>query len=274
MSDTESFTSALDAARPILIDECTLTYDCSEESDCRRCGERMAHRLQAAHDRELRDTTQREYHRGYVDGCRHRETATWQLDQERMEIVRGLREFRCEDIEPWFDMQFWTLLRLLGVESDASTPADCDDVAHLRDRLTHLLGDSNLQDSPNLINKDAEPPSYFTENADFNKLGDRKKVIHRLQALRFDGGSHENLSKIAYAVYPCATGWTCESCDGLRDDLVRLLGGVNEHTRGAEHGGLATGGAGDDCCGDRCHHLHVDRVREVQKECRKRSTPI
>ena len=53
-------------------------------------------------------------------------------------------------------------------------------------------------------------------------------VALRLRGLRFDGGSHENLSKIAYAIYPCATGWTCESSEGLRDRLIDLLGGVHE----------------------------------------------
>lgn len=53
-------------------------------------------------------------------------------------------------------------------------------------------------------------------------------VALKLQDLTFDGSSHDNLSKIAYAVYPCATGWTCESSKGLRDELVRLLGGVGK----------------------------------------------
>ena len=53
-------------------------------------------------------------------------------------------------------------------------------------------------------------------------------VALRLQDLTFDGGSHENLRKIAYVIYPCATGWTCESSKGLRDELVRLMGGVHD----------------------------------------------
>lgn len=53
-------------------------------------------------------------------------------------------------------------------------------------------------------------------------------VALRLRGLRFDGGSHDNLSRIAYAIYPCATGWTCESSEGLRDRLIDLLGGVHE----------------------------------------------
>jgi hypothetical protein len=57
---------------------------------------------------------------------------------------------------------------------------------------------------------------------------EHRAIAMRLRGLRFDGGSHENLSRIAYAIYPCATGWTCESCDGLRDELIRLMGGVHD----------------------------------------------
>ena len=59
-----------------------------------------------------------------------------------------------------------------------------------------------------------------------SKDADHAAVALRLSGLRFDGGSHENLSKIACAIYPCATGWTCKSSKGLRDRLVDLMGGV------------------------------------------------
>lgn len=230
MSDTESFESVINKSFEIAKAKLQIAFE-------GKLFERLLSDLQAAHDREIRDVGQHEYHRGYVDAMHARATETWQLDRERMEIVRGLREFRCADIEPWFEMQFWTLLRLLGVESDASTPADCDDVAHLRDRLIHLLGgDSN---SANTVSEDAE----FAEHSD-----DREKVVRKLQALRFDGGSHENLSKIAYAIYPCATGWTCESAKGLRDSLVRLIGGDDGgHCLQSDVccGSCADGGAGD-----------------------------
>lgn len=55
-----------------------------------------------------------------------------------------------------------------------------------------------------------------------------RAVAMRLRGLRFDGGSHENLNKIAYGIYPCATGWTVESCEGLRDKIIELLGGVHD----------------------------------------------
>lgn len=74
-------------------------------------------------------------------------------------------------------------------------------------------------------------------------------VALRLSRLRFDGGSHENLSKIAYAVYPCATGLTCESAKGLRDRLIDLLGGVHEHHcdsgRGCACGNRDSGDSGE-----------------------------
>lgn len=50
----------------------------------------------------------------------------------------------------------------------------------------------------------------------------------RLQGLRFGDGSHENLSRLAYAIYPCPTGWGKESCEGVRDKLIELLGGVHD----------------------------------------------
>jgi len=53
-------------------------------------------------------------------------------------------------------------------------------------------------------------------------------VALRLRQLPLEEDSHGNLSKLAYAIYPCATGWTCESCEGLRDRLVELLGGVSK----------------------------------------------
>ena len=52
-------------------------------------------------------------------------------------------------------------------------------------------------------------------------------VALKLRFLRFGDGSQENLNRLAYAIYPCATGWSRESCEGLRDKLVDLLGGVH-----------------------------------------------
>lgn len=77
--------------------------------------------------------------------------------------------------------------------------------------------------------KDMRAYARGYENGRRSKDADHAAVALRLSRLKFDGGSHENLSKIAYAVYPCATGWTCESSKGLRDRLIDLLGGVHEH---------------------------------------------
>lgn len=76
---------------------------------------------------------------------------------------------------------------------------------------------------------------------------EHRAIAMRLRGLRFDGGSHENLSRIAYAIYPCATGWTCESADGLRDKLIDLMGGVSDDTCGAGCCCAATDNDGD--CG-------------------------
>lgn len=65
-----------------------------------------------------------------------------------------------------------------------------------------------------------------------SKDAEHAAVALKLSRLRFDGGSHENLHKIAYAIYPCATGWTCESANGLRERLIDLMGGVHEHRCG------------------------------------------
>lgn len=53
---------------------------------------------------------------------------------------------------------------------------------------------------------------------------ERDEVIGRLRALELDGGSHANLSAIAAAILPDMTfGWTRGACEGLRDELVRLI---------------------------------------------------
>ena len=54
---------------------------------------------------------------------------------------------------------------------------------------------------------------------------ERYAVALRLMHLPLDGGSHENLSQIARAVYHADFGWTKGACRALRDELVRLMGG-------------------------------------------------
>ena len=53
-------------------------------------------------------------------------------------------------------------------------------------------------------------------------------VALRLMHLPLDGGSHENLSQIARAVYHSDFGWTQGACRALRDKLVELMGGVHK----------------------------------------------
>lgn len=53
-------------------------------------------------------------------------------------------------------------------------------------------------------------------------------VALRLMHLPLDGGSHENLSQIARAVYHSDFGWTQGACMELRDKLVELMGGAHK----------------------------------------------
>lgn len=53
-------------------------------------------------------------------------------------------------------------------------------------------------------------------------------VALRLRALPLDGDTTENLSQIAKAVWHSDFGWTQGACSALRDELVRLMGGVSE----------------------------------------------
>ena len=59
---------------------------------------------------------------------------------------------------------------------------------------------------------------------------EHRAIVMRLRALPLDGGSHENLSQIARAVYHADFGWTQGACAALRDELVRLMGGVSDDT--------------------------------------------
>ena len=57
---------------------------------------------------------------------------------------------------------------------------------------------------------------------------EHRAVCHKLKRVMLDGDSHAMLSRLAYAIYPCATGWTGESCEGLRERVIELLGGVHD----------------------------------------------
>lgn len=70
-------------------------------------------------------------------------------------------------------------------------------------------------------------------------------VALRLKHLPLDEDSNGNLSQIASAIWHSDFGWTRGACEALRDELVRLLGGVHE----IESGGAASCAcdAGCDC---------------------------
>ena len=74
---------------------------------------------------------------------------------------------------------------------------------------------------------------------------EHRAVAMRLQMLRLNEGSHENLSAIARAVHPTEWSWTKGACANLLDKLIRLLGGVHN-----DPVPVATSG---DARGDGCH---------------------
>lgn len=179
MSETESFESVMDT----LLNGFIHNVRTDELSGSYKMIAVRLDRLKAAHDREIRDTAQREYDRGYIDG-------------------------------------------------------------------QHSM--------------DAE----------------HRAIAMRLRALPLDGGSHENLSQIARAIYHSDWGWTQGACAALRDELVRLMGGVSDDTCGAgcccaaadsdgdcglQHEEVTDERLADDCgadtgCGDGGGDLHMDRL--------------
>lgn len=53
----------------------------------------------------------------------------------------------------------------------------------------------------------------------------RRKAIKRLRKVDLHGGSHENLSAIAKAIYPDSEwGWTMGACAALVERLCLMLG--------------------------------------------------
>lgn len=59
---------------------------------------------------------------------------------------------------------------------------------------------------------------------------ERARIIRKLDALilNADVWNYYNLSAVCKAVYEPSFGWTIGACEALRDELVRLLGGVRE----------------------------------------------
>jgi len=79
-------------------------------------------------------------------------------------------------------------------------------------------------------------------------------VALRLKHLPLDEDSHGNLSQIARAVWHSDFGWTRGACEALRDELVRLLGGVHDDPAPT----AATCGACDADCD--CHNQQPKAV--------------
>ena len=75
---------------------------------------------------------------------------------------------------------------------------------------------------------------------------EHRVIAMRLRALPLDGGSHENLSQIARAVYHSDFGWTQGACAALRDKLIDLMGGVSDDTCCCAGGGACAAGDGGD----------------------------
>ena len=75
---------------------------------------------------------------------------------------------------------------------------------------------------------------------------EHRAVAMRLRALNFaDGRCHDSLGEIAHAVYPeYRYVWTHGSA--LRDELVRLMGGVSDDTCGSQCCGACAAGDGRD----------------------------
>lgn len=90
---------------------------------------------------------------------------------------------------------------------------------------------------------------------------EHRAVAMRLQRLRLDEGSHENLSAIARAVHPNGWGWTQGACESLRDELIRLLGGIHDEPVPVV--------ADCDACGDDCHRRDGETWRVSEPDSQK-----
>jgi len=98
------------------------------------------------------------------------------------------------------------------------------------------------------------------EDGQHSMDAEHRAVCHKLMRVVLDGDSHTMLSRLAYAIYPCATGWTGESCEGLRERIIELLGGVHDEPVSVRVSGCA---CGDDChCGDG----QRERIEKLKKQ--------
>lgn len=117
------------------------------------------------------------------------------------------------------------------------------------DRETRNPSLAHMRESRERYAEEAELRAEFHRGYEAGKRAmdaDHKAVALRLMGLDLDGDSHTMLSRIAYAIYPCATGWTKESCEGLAERIVHLLGGDGIGPDNAcECGGAGCARAGD-----------------------------
>lgn len=98
------------------------------------------------------------------------------------------------------------------------------------DRLREAY-DRDMQDARECMDKLGYHRGYC--DGQHSMDAEHRAVAMRLRQLPLDGGSHENLSQIARAVYHADFGWTQGACAALRDKLIDLMEGVSDDTCGA-----------------------------------------
>ena len=191
MSETESFESVMDFANTVV------AY----------CDIPLLDRLQAAHDREIAQAQR-------STDTKHKEVAT-RLYNMRFHGGRFGQELSHA---------------LEGCEANEDTDTITGSYSKVLDNFDRLREayDRDMQDARECMDKLGYHRGYI--DGQHSMDAEHRAVAMRLRALPLDGGSHENLSQIARAVYHADFGWTQGACAALRDELVRLMGGVSDDT--------------------------------------------
>lgn len=83
------------------------------------------------------------FHCGYEAGLHARDTATWQLDQERREVVRALK---AVNLFLYYEKDNGMLAAIASC-IDGMRRWNQENCEHLRDRLIHLLGGDTTKDT-------------------------------------------------------------------------------------------------------------------------------
>lgn len=91
-------------------------------------------------------------------------------------------------------------------------------------------------------------------------------VALRLNHLPLDEDSHGNLSQIARAVWHADFGWTQDACRALRDELVRLMGGVHEPSSFAKSGDFGKLDSTNDGEIDNERHKAIVELRKINTD--------